>query len=764
MPSTGQPSLDLAVKPKTAPRGIARTLAAGRPLSAAQLEEAQALDPATAAWIAEQQAVIVGRRMEQGLPVETEAAGVADPEIREQWRADRRASVAQRVREFMMRQAEVGPVPMVMDHSRRAACALDLERFGYTYLAGRDLPLGETPRAASPILREYIRRLQTIMLAGGSLAVALPRGYAKTAWAVIAAIWGSLYGHADYIVLLAANDPKAKQLLSNVRHAIETSELLLQDFPAVCHPVRALEGNVQRCFSQAVDGRRTRIEWGVHWIVMPSVEDSPASGNIIAAYSIDSGFHGLVRHGRRPKVAILDDVQTEQTAKSPSATADLEHVVQVGVMGLGGHDRPISILMACTCIQEGDLSDRFLDTALHPEFAGIRMRVVLAWPERQDLWDHYAELWRDDQRNGHPHLPQAGAYYAANREAMDQGAELSDPDLYDHRILTDPPAAPIPYELSAIQHAWNERLRRGEDAYFSQIENAPRRARGSGYDLATATVAGRLNGLDRRALPPGARALACFVDVNEAAGLRWALVAIGRSMVGAVVDYGRFPARGRLCPPNLADLDAKRRVYDALAHLLRDIEALNLPIRCLGIDRGYMPDIIHLFARNARARFPILPCWGFGSTRYRPEGKHTVGQPGHYCHLSESPNGQFLAVQADYWREVVQRAFLAEPLAPGSLSLWGRGATAHMPFAENITAEVLADKAIGATGTFWKWHHRPGAENHWLDATVGCFAILAWFRFLDPVQGLASISTNAASLASRPRKYRETRKAKVSVE
>jgi hypothetical protein len=299
---------------------------------------------------------------------------------------------------------------------------------------GRDLPLGENPRPPSAIILEYGRRLQTIILSGGCLAVALPRGYAKTAWAKIAAIWGAVYGHADYIVLLAANDPKAKQLLGNVKSCIEQNELLLQDFPAVCHPVRSLEGNVQRCASQLVDGLRTRIEWGVHWVVLPAVKDSPASGNIIAAFSIDSGFHGIERRGRRPKVVIADDCQTEQTAHSPSATADLEHRIVYGAMGLGGHDRPVSILMACTCIEEGDLSDRFLDPSIHPEFAGLRMHFVLAWPERQDLWDAYASAWKEDQRNGHPHLPLANAYYAANRAEMDRGGEVSDAELYDKRV------------------------------------------------------------------------------------------------------------------------------------------------------------------------------------------------------------------------------------------------------------------------------------------------------------------------------------------
>ncbi|MEI6971635.1 MAG: terminase gpA endonuclease subunit [bacterium] len=763
-------------------------------MSAEQMDQAAALPADVAEWIVDQQALIIAKRMEQGLPISAEAEQVAPAETREEYRQERRADVAARVREWAQRNAECGPIPMVLDAARRDACEFDLERFGYTYMVGRDLPLGENPRPPSPIIREYIRRLQTAAISGGSLAVALPRGYGKTAWAKIAAVWAAVYGHADYIVVLAANDPKAKQLLANIKQAIEQNELLLQDFPAVCHPVRALAGNVQRCASQLVDGLRTRIEWGVHWVVLPAVRDSKASGNIIACYSIDSGFHGIERRGRRPKLVIGDDVQTEQTAKSPSATGELEHRIVYGAMGLGGHDRPVAIVMVCTCIEEGDLSDRFLDPATHPEFAGIRMRLMLSWPERQDLWDAYADLWREDQRNSAPHLPLANAYYAANRAEMDKGGEISDPELYDRRQFivstakdvkeregkssgaVDPNETTIanprdlrgeslPYEQSALQHAWNLRLRMGETAYFSQIENAPRKARGAGYDLSTVTVASRCNGLERHALPPGARGAVVQIDVNPAAGLRWAIVAASRNMTCAVLDYGRYPARGRLCPPNVSELESGRRVYAGLAEVLRQVEAMNLPIRAMGIDRGFQGDTIHAFCRNTRARFPIVPAWGFAATKYRPESKYTVGTPGHYCHMSESPKGQFLAVQVDYWRELVQRSFLALPLSPGSLSLWGKNPNAHQAYAENITAEMLADKAVGAVGTFWKWHSRPGAENHWLDATVGCYALLSWFRYVDAREGLTDIgNAAAAAAANRPKRYKETRRAKVSVE
>ena len=38
---------------------------------------------------------------------------------------------------------------------------------------------------------------------------------------------------------------------------------------------------------------------------------------------------------------------------------------------------------------------------------------------------------------------------------------------------------------------------------------------------------------------------------------------------------------------------------------------------------------------------------------------------------------------------------------------------------------------------WYKWTLRPGAENHWLDTTSGCFAMASWYRLLDDAESAA---------------------------
>lgn len=85
--------------------------------------------------------------------------------------------------------------------------------------------------------------------------------------------------------------------------------------------------------------------------------------------------------------------------------------------------------------------------------------------------------------------------------------------------------------------------------------------------------------------------------------------------------------------------------------------------------------------------------------------------------------GRFLAFCADYWREVSQRAFLALPNAPGSLSLYDGGR--HAEFAEQVTREKLMEKLQGTYGPVWRWHVQPGWHDYG-DALIMCYVGAAW--------------------------------------
>ena len=115
---------------------------------------------------------------------------------------------------------------------------------------------------------------------------------------------------------------------------------------------------------------------------------------------------------------------------------------------------------------------------------------------------------------------------------------------------------------------------------------------------------------------------------------------------------------------------------------------------------------------------------GFNAEKYRPQGRGTIGKPREQCHFSESAvAGRFLAFNADYWREVSQRAWLGTPGAPASISLFD-GAL-HAEFAEQVTREKLVEKLQGQFGPVWRWHTQPGWHDFG-DSVTMAYVGAAW--------------------------------------
>ncbi len=138
-----------------------------------------------------------------------------------------------------------------------------------------------------------------------------------------------------------------------------------------------------------------------------------------------------------------------------------------------------------------------------------------------------------------------------------------------------------------------------------------------------------------------------------------------------------------------------------------------------------MPDVVRRYIEGPGRGLgiQILPARGYAGDRYRPTPRNRIGAPREGCHLAESPiAGRFVAFNADHWREVSQRAWLAPPNAPGSLSLFeGR----HSEFAEQICRERLVEKLMGEYGPVWRWHTAPGWHDFG-DAVTMTYVGAAW--------------------------------------
>ena len=199
---------------------------------------------------------------------------------------------------------DIGEIPAVLHPRRKSACRRDFHRFCTTYLS-HSFPL--------PFCEDHlhvISRVQTAVLAGGLFALAMPRGSGKTTLCEAAALWGLLFGHQAFVVIVALNSEAAKSLLDSIKGELESNEKLAEDFPETCYPIERLERIVNRCKGQTCQGEPTRMTWADDQIVLPTIKGSKASGAVVRAAGILGSLRGL-KHKRadgasvRPSMVFL---------------------------------------------------------------------------------------------------------------------------------------------------------------------------------------------------------------------------------------------------------------------------------------------------------------------------------------------------------------------------------------------------------------------------------------------------------------------------
>ncbi|MFN0132513.1 MAG: hypothetical protein ACKVW3_08305, partial [Phycisphaerales bacterium] len=421
---------------------------------------------------------------------------------------------------------DIGDLPPVADPARREKAARDFRYFCETYF-----PQTFHLKWSDDHLK-VIAKIEQAVLEGGLFAMAMPRGSGKTSLCEIACLWALVYGHREFVALVGSDEEHAAGMLDSIKSELENSEILGGDFPEVCHPIRSLEGIHQRASGQLSQGEQTHIGWTAREIVLPTIAGSVASGAIIRVAGITGRIRGM-KHKRvdgvsvRPSLVLIDDPQTDESARSPSQCANRERILAGAILGMAGPGRKIAGLMTLTVVRPDDLADRILDRDKHPQWQGERTKMVYAFPKGEKLWAEYARVRAEGLRADRG-IIDATAFYGKHRTAMDEGAVIAWPERFNHD------------ELSAVQHAMNLRLQ-NEAAFFAEYQNEPLPEVEVADDLLSADqITGKVNGHARGLVPLGCSHLTMFVDVQGKA-LFYLVAAWEDDFTGHIIDYGTEP-------------------------------------------------------------------------------------------------------------------------------------------------------------------------------------------------------------------------------
>ncbi len=650
----------------------------------------------------------------------------------EQDQADRyrrhRARAGQAQAEQSRQGRDIGELPPIADTVRRLAASRSFRAHCETYHAER------FGLAWSPDHLVAIQRIEDAVLNGGLFALAMPRGSGKTTLCEIAAEWAVLHGHRRFIALVGPTMEHAVGNLENVRIELETNELLLEDFPEVCHPIRLLERTPQR--KLLYHGHLIYTEWHAKEITLPTIPESPASGAIVCARGLLGKIRGMKRttaggESVRPDLAIIDDPQTEASAASAVQCAKRMNVLTGAILGLAGPGKRIAGIMPCTVIAPGDLADQILDREKFPQWQGLRTKLVYEWPTNEELWREYGRIRAESLRAGHGGR-EATEFYRQHRQARDAGAKVGWEDRY------------APDELSAIQHAWNLRFDMGEAAFFAEFQNDPIRL-STGPGMATVDqVMARVNGRPRGQVPLECEKLTAFVDIHDRL-LYWMAVAWQPGMTGFVLDYGAFPDPG---VPTFHLSDARvtlRRQFPGKGidgAILAGLEALILPLvnrdwsKAGGstarldkvlVDMGYKRKLAAAVKHKVGGT-TIELAKGLGITAGRKPIADYVRKPGevygdHWYKPAPKGAQEFphVAHDANHWKSWVHERLLIAAGDPGALTLFGRAPSDHKLLAQHLSESETYTETFGQGRTVREWKLKPDKpDNHWFDCLVGC--------------------------------------------
>lgn len=678
---------------------------------------------------------------------------------------DRKRKTAAAVsREQSASAREIGPLPAVADPARRNACLDDLHRFCLTYFPQR-FPLPFCPDHLT-----VIGKLQRAVIEGGQFAVAMPRGFGKTNLCEVAALYAVLYGFRSYVVLIGSTADLAALLLASIKAEVETNDLLLADFPEACYPVRRLERINNRAAGQTLDGEPTRVEWSADTVAFARLKASACSGAVVEVRGLTGAVRGMKRPGPdgrqlRPDLVILDDPQTDESARMPGQNATRERIVNGAVLGLAGPGKTIAAVMPCTVIAPGDLADRLLDPERSPQWNGERTKLMPALPADLGWWDRYAEVRRESFRR-HGDQRAATALYLAERGRADAGAAVAWPERFD-------PAA----NASAVQECMNFRLDR-PGAFAAEGQNDPLSLTPDADALALdpGLVAARLTGVPRGTVPAWCSRLTAFVDVSES--VLWYVVAGWDDRFGgAVADWGCWPRQNRSyfsqadARPSLRDAAPGVPVEAAVWAGLKGLAAAVLgrewpredgqPLRverCL-VDAGDLTDTVYQFCRQSPFAATLTPSKGFGvSASGRPVGEWAkkpgeLAGPDWLLGVPESGRGRLLKFGANEWKGFVADRLRTPEGGAGWVGLFGADAYAHQLLADHCAAEYPV-KVTAKGRTVREWKLRPGQDNHLWDCLVGA-AVAASVCGVRWSAGLAAGDPAPAAKPARRVRYSE---------
>lgn len=340
---------------------------------------------------------------------------------------DELAEIARAARvEIEARQVGLDPSPAARAaRRRRVLLDGDFEFFAYIYLPHHIRP------PASNFHRHFFGRFPQILdkPTGAKEWWIAPRGEAKSSlltkvgpvWCAVRALlqresvrkevgWTApCPPFIDYITMLGAETRLPTKLLEVVKAELQFNAALALDFPEACGATR---------------------QWKIG-------EFTTRAGVKFEAFGAEQAIRGTFHGASRPKLLLGDDLITDKEAKSPTERDNRWDWLEKAVDFLGPPDGSVKFVGVGTILNKDDPISRAKGAIGHLVH---HFRAIERLPEAMDLWERCQAIMLNDDKPAETaaaerdevleeHELPSYRFYAANRAAMDAGAEISWPQV-----------------------------------------------------------------------------------------------------------------------------------------------------------------------------------------------------------------------------------------------------------------------------------------------------------------------------------------------
>ena len=298
-----------------------------------------------------------------------------------------------------------------VSRARRELCRTSILTFGKTYLSHYfKLP-------PSPFHREMAVRLEQASLERGArLAVAAPRGHAKSTLVSLAfALWSICYRLESFIILLSNTAGQAENLLDAVKSDLEQNGLLQTDFPMACELPGLKPGPPRWTQSEIITRNGIRI----------------------TALGAGQNIRGRRHNEHRPGLIVLDDAEDQEGVRSADQRDKLRDWFFKCVLKAG--DRRTNVVVIGTIMHYDSLLAGLTDGRKSPGWWGRKYQAVLSWPVHLELWEQWEDIYcgralNDEGASG----PEAArAAFESMREDMSEGTQVLWPAQEDFYALME---------------------------------------------------------------------------------------------------------------------------------------------------------------------------------------------------------------------------------------------------------------------------------------------------------------------------------------